>query len=76
MTFKVNYNTDTGVIVSYQGGGTDADNACPDGCATLTFADVFPQMFDANHNLAMRVDVKTKQLVLINPVVIPQPINS
>lgn len=73
MPFNVNYDR-TGQIVSYQGGDDSSMNLCPDGCATLTFKDSFPQLFDANNNIAMKVDVKAKQLVFINPVVIPQPI--
>jgi hypothetical protein len=74
MTFNVNYDLTSGAIVSYQGGGDGSENDAPDGCGTLTFADVFPQMFDSNGNVVMKVDVKAKQLVFINPVVIPQPI--
>jgi hypothetical protein len=74
MIFRVNYDVKTGDIVSYQEGGEDSDNVVGNGCATLSFAAPFGQMFDANNNIAMKVDVKAKQLVFLNPATPPQPI--
>lgn len=74
MIFRVNYDAVSGEIISYQEGGIDADNAVPDDCEMLSFAGPFAQMFDANNNITMKVDVKKKQLVFINPVQIPQAI--
>jgi hypothetical protein len=73
MTFKVNYDLTTGDIVSYQEGGTPEDNNCPDGCGTLVFASVFQQMFDYTR-ITMKVDTEKKELVFINPVMIPKPL--
>lgn len=72
MIFRVNYDMKTGEIVSYQEGGLDTDNYAGEGCATLVFSAPFTQMFDANNNIAMRVDVQQKQLVFLNPVEIPK----
>lgn len=73
MVFRVNYNK-TGDVVSYQEGGDDSDNQCPDGCSTLCFAE-FVQGFNDFTQMKMKVDVAKKQLVYINPQVIPEPIN-
>lgn len=73
--FSVNYKLDTGMVDSYQGGADDSMNDCPDGCGTLKFATDIAGFFDTNNNVAMKVDVKTKKLVLLNPVVIPDPIS-
>lgn len=75
MIFRVNYDAKTGAIVSYQEGGEDVDNVAGDGCETLSFAAPFAQMFDANNNIAMVVDVKAKKLVFLNPVEIPEAIS-
>jgi hypothetical protein len=74
MTFNVNYNAVTGEIASYQEGDDPAQNDCPEGCATLSFKEVFKPMFDEHGVVMMKVDVVTKQLMFLNPVVIPQPI--
>lgn len=74
MIFRVNYELKNGDVVSYQEGGTDDDNHCPDGCATLVFADVVPGMLDYTQ-MKMKVDVKKKELVFVNPVEIPKPIS-
>lgn len=76
MKFRVNFDNTSGAIVSYQEGGEDDQNLAPDGCSTLVFAEVFRQIWDANFNICMKVDLATKQLVFINPVVIPQPIDN
>jgi len=75
MTFKVNYKKDTGIIDSYQGGDDDSENACPEDCSTLEFESVFPGFFDANNMPAVKVDLDTLELVLLNPNVIPKAIN-
>ena len=75
MNFFVNYDTTTGIIDSYQEGGDQVGN-CPLNCATLQFAAVVPQLWDNKFEVQMKVDITTKQLIFINPVVIPQPINS
>ncbi len=74
MTFKVNYDNVSGVIVSYQEGSDDSENLCPEGCSTLSFTSVFAPMWDSNGNVVMKVDVVAKQLVFTNPVMVPQPI--
>ena len=71
--FCINYDKD-GTIVSYQGGDDPSQNHCPDGCDTLIFSDSFPQLFDFNGNITMKVDTVNKQLIFISPVIIPQPI--
>ena len=75
MRFKINYDNNTGAIVSYQEGDNDSENVAPAGTSTLVFADVVRQLWDGNFNICMKVDLPTKQLVFINPVVIPQPIS-
>jgi hypothetical protein len=72
MVYRVNYNPATNEIVSYQEGGDKDMNECPEGCETIAFDRVFPQMFDGNGNCTMIV--KDGQLVYKNEQAVPQPI--
>lgn len=74
--FNVNYENETGRIVSYQEGGTPEDNNTPEGCSTLSFTSVYAPMFDENGVIRMKVDVENKELVFLNPVVIPKPVSA
>lgn len=74
--FNVNYDDKTGRIVSYQEGGAPEDNIPPEGCSTLSFASFYAPMFDENGTIKMKVDVENKELVFLNPVVIPKPVSA
>ena len=71
--FFVNYASD-GKIVSYSGAPDGSLHECPADCETLVFAAEIPGFINSNGACMMKVDVEKKELVLINPQVIPKPI--
>lgn len=71
--FNLAYHNETGLIVVYNEGDADSLDV-PAECTQLSFKDHIPGFYSANHSVAMKVDVKTGKLVLLNPVEIPEPI--
>jgi len=72
--FNINYDKDTGAIISYQEGPDNMGNDTPDGCSSMSFASPISGMFHSNGTCLMKVDIATGKLVLLNPIEIPDPI--
>ncbi len=72
--FNINYDKDTGAIISYQEGYDASGNDTPDGCSALSFSAPISGMFHSNGACLMKVDISTGKLVLLNPIEIPDPI--
>lgn len=72
--FFISYDPKTGKVVNYTEAPDASHHAIADGCESLTFSTVPEGFINSNGNLMMKVDPEKKELVLINPKVIPKPI--